>query len=176
MDTRLWSLETLGFFTMKPLSNRLNFSSSMDELFYAALWKSKSPRKINILIWIMLNGSLNTSEILQKKISNSSTLLPTVCPLCLHDGECLNHVFFLCSYSRWCWFNLFQSFRFKWSLPIDLETMFYKFYVDLFPIRNLTYNGLMQLKDYYISYGTREINIFFRIRHALLWSVLIQPT
>ena len=37
----------------------------MPKDLFSALWKSNSPNRINILIWIMLNSSLNTAYLLQ---------------------------------------------------------------------------------------------------------------
>ena len=46
----------------------------MDKRLFSAIWKTGSPQRINILIWIMVFGSPNSSEILQKKAPNKKPL------------------------------------------------------------------------------------------------------
>lgn len=46
-DQRIWSINPSGVFTVSSVS-KLNTSSSMPNNLFAALWKSKSPRKVNV--------------------------------------------------------------------------------------------------------------------------------
>lgn len=77
-DRSHWSLNP-GNFLVKCLSAHLTSSSPLEKRMFKALCKSSSPRRVNILIWIMLFGLLNYSSIMQRKIL-SSCLLPSVCP------------------------------------------------------------------------------------------------
>lgn len=76
-DYRYWSIDHQGCYTVKSLSVHFYIASPMDKGIFKALWKSSSPRGINILVWIMAFGLLNCSEILQKK-SPKKCLLPSV--------------------------------------------------------------------------------------------------
>lgn len=67
-DVRIVSLETLGQCSASSLSHQLASSTPIYSDLFSAIWKSKSPKRINILIWIILNGSLNTFEVLQRKL------------------------------------------------------------------------------------------------------------
>lgn len=49
---------------------------------------------INILLWILLNGSLNTSQVLQRKLP-FFTLMPSVSSFLRDNGNYLNHLFFI---------------------------------------------------------------------------------
>lgn len=148
-DCREWPLEPLGIHQVNPLSNHLNCSPSTYKLIYAALWKSKSPRKINIPIWIMINGSLNTSQILQKKLPKKS-LLPSVCPLCLEDGECL----------KWVFTNCFRDNVLQTVVRPSMSLNAYLLWIS-------AVKGL--------SYETKEISTYFRILLGHVSNVLICP-
>lgn len=89
---------------MKSLTQYLASSLPMEKETFNALWKSKSPKIVNILLWIMLNSSLNSSKVLQRKLSYHC-LMPSVCALCYLTGD------FECSYFQACWFKIlfFQS-------------------------------------------------------------------
>lgn len=89
-DRWFWSLDASGHFSVNSLSAHLSPSSPMEKACYKALWKTSSPRRINILAWIMMIGFLNCSKIMQRQLPNKC-LLPSVCPLCLKDNEDLLH-------------------------------------------------------------------------------------
>lgn len=76
-DDRIWSLESSGSFTVKSLSSYLPPSLMANNLS-KAIRKSKSPKKINIFVWIMINGSFNSAEVLQRK-NPTLCLKPSVC-------------------------------------------------------------------------------------------------
>lgn len=63
----------------------------MDKMLYQAVWKSKSPKRINILVWIMINGNLNSLEVLKKKLP-TYYLMPSICPLYCKNCESLPFV------------------------------------------------------------------------------------
>ena len=63
-DKRLWSLKSGGVFWVKSLVSHLKISSPLEKRLEKAIWKTKSPRRVNIFIWILLFGALNCSEIL----------------------------------------------------------------------------------------------------------------
>ena len=49
-DGRIWSLDASGHFFVKSLFTHLSPSSPMEKACYKALWKTSSPRRINILV------------------------------------------------------------------------------------------------------------------------------
>lgn len=91
----------------------LDSSSPMDKALVGALWRSERSKRINILIWIMLNGNLNMVGILRRK-SAYKWLLPSICFLCYKAGESLNHLLFECVYASSCWFKPFHIFYIHW--------------------------------------------------------------
>lgn len=80
---RSWSIAGNGLFTVKSLTNH---PSPFSRSTRVAIRKTKSPRRVNILIWIMPIGSLNVSSVLQYKMP-SSWLSPSICPWCHQHGE-----------------------------------------------------------------------------------------
>lgn len=91
---------------------------SLEDL-YAALWRTKSPKKVGVLSWILINGKVNMANILQKKLPTLA-LSPSICVLCAASGECQLHVFFQCSLAAACWELLFHHFSISWAFDVDV--------------------------------------------------------
>ena len=68
IDSRVWSLEASGRYSVKLLAKYLNSSIPIDKELYQGIWKSKSPKRVDVLIWILLHGSLNCSATLQYEL------------------------------------------------------------------------------------------------------------
>lgn len=77
---------------VKFLSRYLATSSSIVKGAFPPLWKCNYPKRIYIIIWILINGGLNFYRYLQNKIPSS--LMPSRCPLCCSESESLNHPLF----------------------------------------------------------------------------------
>lgn len=99
----------------------LSPSSPLDKGTFKALWKSSSPRRVNILIWIMAFGLLNCSLIMQRNTLNKC-LEPLMCPLCMKDSEDLLHLFIICPYSTICWGSIFSLFDVAWAFNGSLSS------------------------------------------------------
>ncbi|XP_022153214.1 uncharacterized protein LOC111020765 [Momordica charantia] len=96
---------------------RFGSNASMPKEFFAALWKTKSPRRVNVFCWILFQGKLNTADIIQKK-SPSDALLPSFCCLCTKSGEDHDHLFFHCYFASKCWNLLFHQFNVDWCFDL----------------------------------------------------------
>lgn len=59
----LWSLEATGIFSAKSLSRKFD-SSPMPKELLSTNWRTNSLSSINILAWILINSSLDTSDVL----------------------------------------------------------------------------------------------------------------
>uniref|UniRef100_A0A9I9E4H4 Reverse transcriptase zinc-binding domain-containing protein n=1 Tax=Cucumis melo TaxID=3656 RepID=A0A9I9E4H4_CUCME len=117
-DKRIWSLESNGRFLVKSLTTHLSPSSPLDNVLHMALWKTNSPRRANVLVWVLLFGHLNMSSVLQQKLP-AGCLFPSICPFCLQHGEDPSHLFFLCPYSAKCWEKLLSVFNMSWVSDKD---------------------------------------------------------
>ena len=85
-DSRRWSLDPWGLFSVKLLSKHFAAPSPIVKEFHSALRKYKSPEHIN--------GSLNCCEALQTKLP-SYYYIPSICPLCMSDLDAMQHFFFV---------------------------------------------------------------------------------
>ena len=91
----------------------------LNKATFKALWKTSSPRRVNILIWIMAFGLQNCSLIMQRKLPNKC-LLPPKCPLCMKNSEDLLHLFILCPYFTKCWKSFPSIFIVVWAFEGSL--------------------------------------------------------
>ena len=99
-NRRIWSLEEHRKFTVKSLTRHLLAFSPLAKDLHKALCKPKCPpKRVSILVWIMIFGLLNCASVMQLKTPNSC-LSPSMCPLCKQEGEDLQHLFFKCSLSK----------------------------------------------------------------------------
>lgn len=87
-DSKSWSIEAVRKFLVKFLWAALA-ASPVSKALFSPLWKSNCPKKIDILMWIMINSSLNTTNVMQRKLSSFL--------LCGSSSESLNHSLFNCS-------------------------------------------------------------------------------
>ena len=66
VDSRVWSLSSLGLFTVKffflPLSD---FSNHVLFIMTKFLWRSKAPSKVKAFAWLAVHGKVNTNNKLQ---------------------------------------------------------------------------------------------------------------
>lgn len=111
-DRRVWSLEANGAFSVKSLVDHLSFSSPLDKQVERALCKSKSPRRVNITVWIMIFG-LFCGSVMQRNLP-AHILSPSACPLCLLASADLQHLLLYCNYAGKCWQHLFSLFNLSW--------------------------------------------------------------
>lgn len=136
-------------------------SIAIDKAVFQKLWKTNSPKRVNILIWAMIFGLLNCSSTLQRKLP-AHYLSPTICPLCMEANEDLQHLFFVCKYAMLVGWNYWLSFIFCEPMVIHLRTIWYRSLLVLLWSPNLNYSGLMQLKLYLLKFGLREIRGSYR--------------
>ena len=94
-DSRKRSLQSLGLFSLNLLTRHLALTFPLNKDLFSALWNCKRPKGINILIWIMLTGSLNCSEVLQRTLLLIAFLHLFVC-FCCAAKDSLQHKVFNC--------------------------------------------------------------------------------
>ncbi|TYK01564.1 hypothetical protein E5676_scaffold451G001410 [Cucumis melo var. makuwa] len=61
-DSRVLSLNGSGKFTVKSITHHLSPSFPLDKPLFKAIWKSGSPRRVNILFWIMKKGKYSVLD------------------------------------------------------------------------------------------------------------------
>ena len=71
-DRRSWSLEPNGIFSVKSLAKHLSLPYPINHELEKSLWHTKSPRRVNITVWLTIFGSLNFAAVVQKKLPSHS--------------------------------------------------------------------------------------------------------
>lgn len=98
----------------------------LEKNIYWAIWKSKSPKRANVLIWVMLFGSLNCSVTLQSKLRGH--VIP---PPFFHFVKLLERIYNFFSLNAHSLVsvggNYFPFFTCNWSLDNPSRTMCFKF-------------------------------------------------
>lgn len=100
---------------------------------------SLKPKRINIRLWILISGNLNTSDVLQKKLP-SNCIMPSICPSCLKNEDNLDYVFFDCSYA-----NLMSNVGSPVGLLQYLQKHTFNFFMALSLIPKRSCFGIMEL-------------------------------
>lgn len=100
-DRHIWSLGSSGMYSVNSLAKH-SATSLFDKLIFKALWKSKSPRHANILIYIY--NDFQVLELLFDYPKEASILQlvsdsPSIFPLCMAESKDLQHLFFGCCFS-----------------------------------------------------------------------------
>ncbi|TQE05371.1 hypothetical protein C1H46_008961 [Malus baccata] len=117
MNNRRWNLEASGLFTSKSYRSLLSNNGIVHYYPpYSQIWKSKAPPKVKILVWLVVNGNLNTCDRIQRR-NSLMCLSPHWCSLCKAKEEGVNHIFLHCSYSIQLWWKLFQEVKVSWVIP-----------------------------------------------------------
>lgn len=101
-------------------NKKLAHSSSLPKVFYTVLWKSNSPIRVNVLVWIILLIHLNTSDsFIRRCYLHPISVLPSIFLFCFEAAKSMIHLFFGCYYAKHCWESAFQNFNVKWVLSKD---------------------------------------------------------
>ncbi|XP_026377838.1 uncharacterized protein LOC113272162 [Papaver somniferum] len=118
-DTRRWRLNITGVFTVKYLYTKLVSEFGVDNFPYHFIWKSAVPPKINILIWSLIHGKLNTIDVLLHKGMN----MYNSCALCEIGVESRDHLFIHCNIAYKIWCSLIPNIGWMWVLPSSIKIL-----------------------------------------------------
>jgi hypothetical protein len=117
-DSKIWKSHSSNVYTVSSgchLLDGLIVSTNLHSP--ALLWKGFAPPKIDVFIWLLLNGSVCTKDFLSKRrIINYEEAL---CPFCCKEIETIHHLFHLCPTSWSLWGRLFSWFGCVGCLPKD---------------------------------------------------------
>ena len=103
VDSRAWSLSSLGLFSVKSFF--LALSKVLNPILFLRakfLWSSKAPSKVTTLAWLVVYGKVNTNDKLQLRRPYKS-LCPQWCILCKGNGELIDHLFLHCPVTIGLW-------------------------------------------------------------------------
>ena len=74
-------------------------------------WNGLAPPRVDILVWLVLQGRLNTKERLA--VLHIIPLVAAVCPFCVSTVGSIAHIFIECKYS----WRLWADCLLWWELP-----------------------------------------------------------
>ena len=105
LDKNIWSYHNSGAFSSKSFSESVLKLQAVgvDSFKHAAkVWCKMAPPKVELLVWFLVLGKLNTKDRLI-----SLNIIPASegkCVLCGEHVESIGHLFFSCNYSwkLWC--------------------------------------------------------------------------
>ncbi len=107
-DAIVWRWNCNGRFSARSAYNFLVFDG-VDDRRITQLWTAKIPLRIKIFIWLAARNRVLTADRLVKR----GWAGPSICLLCCHDEECLEHLLFRCSYARAVWGRVLHG---KWHM------------------------------------------------------------
>ena len=110
-DSKVWSLSSLGLFTVKSFFLALsNPSNPILFLLTKFLCKSKALSNVKALAWLVAHKKVNTNDMLQLKRPFKS-LFPQWSVSCKGNGESINHLFLHYPLTIGLWHKLFNLAR-----------------------------------------------------------------
>ncbi|XP_061983093.1 uncharacterized protein LOC133702794 [Populus nigra] len=97
-DNKIWKSDSSNIYSVSSGCHLLDgFNVSTNLYSLDLLWKGFTPLKIDVFIWLLLNGSICTKGFLAKRrIINYEEAL---CPFCCKEIETIHHLFHLCPIS-----------------------------------------------------------------------------
>jgi hypothetical protein len=108
-DNKIWKSHSSNVYTVSSgchLFDGFNVSANLHSP--ALIWKGFALPKIDVFIWLLLNGSICTKGFLaERRIINYEEAL---CPLCCKEIETIHHLFHLCPTLWSLWGRLFSWF------------------------------------------------------------------
>ncbi|XP_026393363.1 uncharacterized protein LOC113288513 [Papaver somniferum] len=112
-DIRRWLLHSTGVFSVKTLYTKLVESSGIDNFPYQFVWKTTIPPKINLFVWSLTHGKLNTKNVLLHK----GLEVQNCCVLWGNVLETQDHLFLHCKIAHRVWSMLLPSNCCAWVTP-----------------------------------------------------------
>ena len=106
-DTLAWSPSPKGKFTVAQgyaILDR-NLHGQAEVHWWKKVWSSFSWPKCNFFLWVLAQKKCLTWENLCKRGFQG----PSMCVLCMHNEECVSHLFFLCPFSREIWHRWWEA-------------------------------------------------------------------
>ncbi|CAK8576871.1 unnamed protein product [Lathyrus sativus] len=97
-DWLAWSRSDSGDITVKDAYSYCKHSGNAC-VWGNSIWHSNIPPSHSILFWRVINNRVPTDDVLR----HCGMAGPSICNLCLHTEENINHLFFQCDYSRRIW-------------------------------------------------------------------------
>lgn len=124
-DRRIWCLQNWGtFFTKSFIEAVFKLQVDDQELFKhaAKVWCKIAPPKVELLVWFVVLGKLNTKDRLASL--NIIDGAETMCVLCTEQEECIEHLIFSSKYAWQLWCFCLNIWKVDWVMHADRRSAF----------------------------------------------------
>ena len=123
LDQLIWTPSKLGAFSVKSFTMELaQMSNSGSYDAFKGLWKGLVPFRIEIFVWFVLLGRINTKAKLGKL-----GLIPrseSDCIFCRESEEDTNHLFMDCRFAKEIWLWWLQLWHISWVFPSSISELY----------------------------------------------------
>ena len=124
-DSRKWSYHSFSIFSTKSFTQAiLNMQTGNHGMYShaAKVWRRVAPPKVEMLVWFVVLGKLNTKDRLAGlNIINNDDVC---CVLCNDHEESIEHLFFSYKYAWQLWCSCFNKWMVSWVMLGDAKTAF----------------------------------------------------
>lgn len=125
-DTIKWRWTTKGMFTVASAYEML-IDGGLRYGLWKSIWKSFAPLKFQIHAWLAVEGKLNTTDILQRK----GVQISTICSLCQQETETVQHLFLNCEKTKQLWREVRE--RGGWAGRLNAPSSFESLFINMPP-------------------------------------------
>ncbi|XP_026420154.1 uncharacterized protein LOC113316148 [Papaver somniferum] len=163
-DTRRWSLNTTGIFSVKSLYSKMIEAKGVDNFPAQFIWKSEIPPKVKFLVWCLVHGKLNTIDNLNHK----GMTLYSSCILCGNYEESQEHLFIHCKVTRKLWQSLSPR-DWAWVFPNSFLSLANGWDNNHFSNNGKFIMGLIPAAIVWVVFRERNCRIFEEKYIRLIW-------
>ncbi|XP_048491371.1 uncharacterized protein LOC125492703 [Beta vulgaris subsp. vulgaris] len=122
-DELIWCFNSSGKFSSKSFSQELdNLGSVIHNDAIMGVWKGLVPHRIEIFVWAVLLGKINTRQ----KLAHLN-IIPAECDsciLCSSSSESCNHLMLHCEFAQKLWQWWLDLWGVKWVFPLNIRCAF----------------------------------------------------
>ncbi|KAI8524775.1 hypothetical protein RHMOL_Rhmol13G0175300 [Rhododendron molle] len=123
-DLLQWRWAADRNFPVKSAYEQWEITSHSNNALLGSLWKSLSPPKVEIFVWMAIKEKVATRSLLLSR-NLISEIQQALCPLCSEHCETNQHLFLHCRFSWVVWSVIMEWWNVKWVCPctvLDLAT------------------------------------------------------
>lgn len=108
--TLIWRWNSSGQFSCGSAYRAMHHTGICSE-YSKVLWKMKTPMKVRIFAWLLLDNKLLTQEVLISR----GCIVAQGCIFCMNGCiETINHFMWDCAYAKGFWRGLFAHYNLTW--------------------------------------------------------------
>jgi hypothetical protein len=118
-DIHIWRFDKTGKFSSKS-AYRAFFNGAIKFEPWKRLWKTWSPAKCKVFLWLAIRNRCCTAD----KLAKRNLPHPEKCALCDQEEETAQHVLVGCAFAIEFWFRVFSPLGLSASVPNPSDQIF----------------------------------------------------